>query len=110
MFNSMNRRTVLQFLPAAMAAPLAAAPKIDSSAGFRLGVATYSLRGFPRPQTIEMLKALDVDTVSLKEMHAKIKGDPAEWTQARKDLEAAGIRRSNHDVLERDVHASEHDT
>ena len=92
MFNSMNRRTVLQFLPAAMAAPLAAAPKIDTSAGFRLGVATYSLRGFPRPQTIEMLKALDVDTVSLKEMHAKIKGDPAEWTQARKDLEAAGIR------------------
>ncbi len=75
-----------------MAAPLAAAPKIDSSAGFRLGVATYSMRGFTRPQTITMLKALDVDTVSLKEMHAKIKGDPAEWTQARKDLEAAGIR------------------
>src|SRR5437870_4783311 len=92
MFGRMNRRTVLQILPAAMAAPLAAAPKIDTSAGFRLGVATYSLRGFPRPQTIEMLKTLDVDTVSLKEMHAKIKGDPAEWTQARKDLEDAGIR------------------
>ncbi|MBI2688543.1 MAG: sugar phosphate isomerase/epimerase [Acidobacteria bacterium] len=89
----MHRRTLLQSIPAALAAaPLASASKIDTSAGFRLGVATYSLRGFPRPQTIEMLKALDVDTVSLKEMHAKIKGDPADWTQARKDLEAAGIR------------------
>ncbi|HEU0122896.1 MAG TPA: sugar phosphate isomerase/epimerase [Bryobacteraceae bacterium] len=88
----MNRRTILQMLPAAVAAPLAAAPKIDTSAGFRLGVATYSLRGFTRPQTIEMLKVLDVDTVSLKEMHAKIKGDPSDWTAARKELEAAGIR------------------
>ena len=88
----MNRRTVLQCLPAALAAPLAAAPKIDTSAGFRLGVATYSLRGFPRPQAIEMLKTLQVETISLKEFHAKIKGDEAEWTQARKDLEAAGIR------------------
>lgn len=92
MFRSMNRRTLLQSVPAALALPLAAAPKIDSSAGFRLGVATYSLRGFPRPRAIEMLKALDVDTVSLKEFHAKIKGDEAEWTQARKDLEAVGIK------------------
>jgi sugar phosphate isomerase/epimerase len=91
----MTRRDLLTTLPAAAAAaalPLGAAPRIDTSAGFRLGVATYSLRGFPRPQAIEMLKVLDVDTVSLKEFHAKIKGDPAEWTQARKDLEAAGIR------------------
>ena len=88
----MNRRTLLQSVPAALALPLAAAPKLDSSAGFRLGVATYSLRGFPRPRAIEMLKVLDVDTVSLKEFHAKIKGDEAEWTQARKDLEAVGIK------------------
>ena len=88
----MTRRTLLSTVPAAAFAPLAAAPKIDSSAGFRLGVATYSLRGFVRPQAIEMLKELQIDTVSLKEFHAKIKGDTAEWTQARKDLEAAGIR------------------
>ena len=30
----MNRRTLLQSVPAALAMPLAAAPKIDSSAGF----------------------------------------------------------------------------
>lgn len=88
----MNRRSLLTALPAAALAPLGAAPKIDTSAGFRLGVATYSLRGFVRPQAIEMIKELGVDTVSLKEFHAKIKGDPAEWAQARKDLEAAGIR------------------
>jgi sugar phosphate isomerase/epimerase len=88
----MNRRTLLSALPAAALTPLAAAPKIDSSAGFRLGVATYSLRGFVRPKAIEMLKALEVDSVSLKEFHSKIKGDPADWLQARKDLEAAGIR------------------
>ncbi len=82
-------------LPAAVAAgslPLGAAPKIDSSAGFRLGVATYSLRGFLRPKAIEMLKVLDVESISLKEFHAKIKSDPAEWAQARKDCEAAGLR------------------
>jgi sugar phosphate isomerase/epimerase len=81
-------------LPAmAAAGPLsAAAPKIDSSAGFRLGVATYSLRGFLRPQAIEMLKVLQVDSISLKDFHAKIKGDVADWTQARKDCEAAGLR------------------
>jgi sugar phosphate isomerase/epimerase len=90
----MERRTLLQMLPAmAAAGPLsAAAPKIDSSAGFRLGVATYSLRGFLRPQAIEMLKVLQVDSISLKDFHAKIKGDVADWTQARKDCEAAGLR------------------
>lgn len=91
----MNRRNLLQMLPAAVAAgslPLGAAPKIDSSAGFRLGVATYSLRGFLRPKAIEMLKVLDVESISLKEFHAKIKSDPAEWAQARKDCEAAGLR------------------
>lgn len=91
----MNRRNLLQMLPAAVAAgslPAGAAPKIDSSAGFRLGVATYSLRGFLRPQAIEMLKVLDVDTISLKEFHAKIKSDPSEWTNARKEIEAAGLR------------------
>ena len=90
----MNRRTLLQMLPAmAAAGPLsAAAPKIDSSAGFRLGVATYSLRGFLRPQAIEMLKVLAVDSISLKDFHAKIKGDVADWALARKEFEAAGLR------------------
>ena len=90
----MNRRTLLQMLPAmASAGPLsAAAPKIDSSAGFRLGVATYSLRGFLRPQAIEMLKVLAVDSISLKDFHAKIKGDVADWALARKEFEAAGLR------------------
>jgi len=95
MERNMNRRNLLQMLPAAMAAgslPLGAAPKIDSSAGFRLGVATFSLRGFLRPKAIEMLKVLDVESISLKEFHAKIKSDPAEWAQARKDCEAAGLR------------------
>lgn len=91
----MNRRELFQIVPAAMAAgalPAGAAPAIDSSAGFRLGVATYSLRGFLRPQAIEMLKALNVDSISLKEFHAKIKSDPAEWAKARKDCEAAGLQ------------------
>lgn len=91
----MNRRELFQMVPAAMAAgalPAGAAPAIDSSAGFRLGVATYSLRGFLRPQAIEMLKALNVDSISLKEFHAKIKSDPAEWAKARKDCEAAGLQ------------------
>lgn len=84
---------MLQTIPCALAAGAnASAAKIDGSAGFRLGVATYSLRSFPRPAAIEMLKALQIDTVSLKEFHAKINADPSEWAQARKDFEAAGIR------------------
>jgi hypothetical protein len=45
-----------------------------------------------RPQAIEMLKVLNVDSISLKEFHAKIKSDPAEWAKARKDCEAAGLQ------------------
>lgn len=95
-----SRRGWLGAGAALAAAPLlpsslahAAAGKLDAAPGeFRLGVATYSLRKFDRARTIEFLKELKVETVSVKEFHAKIKSSPEEWAAARKDFEAAGLR------------------
>ena len=87
--NSIPRRAFL----GALALPAFADSRADEkAAGFRLGVATFSLKNFPRARAIEMLQLCKVQAVSVKEAHAKIKDDPAEWTKARKEFEAAGLR------------------
>ena len=68
---------------------LAAAAKADD---IKLGVATYSLREFPRAQAIEIVKKLDVEYVSIKEFHIRYKSTPEEWAQGRKDFEDAGLK------------------
>jgi sugar phosphate isomerase/epimerase len=69
-----------------------AATKAEEEAGFKLGVASYSLRKLSRADAIKALQTLNVKYVNIKEFHAPIaKGTPAEWTQARKDFESAGI-------------------
>lgn len=68
---------------------LAAAAKADD---IKLGVATYSLREFPRAQAIEMIKKLDIENVSIKEFHLRYKGTPQEWAQGRKEFEDAGLK------------------
>jgi sugar phosphate isomerase/epimerase len=69
-----------------------AAPKVEDDAGFKLGVASYSLRKLSRADAIKALQALKVQYVNIKEFHAPIKGTPSEWEQARKDFENAGIQ------------------
>lgn len=93
--HSLSRRALLGSIPAALAIPAIAAPPAradEAAAGFRLGIATYSLRSFPRARAIEMLQLCRVKTISVKEFHAKIKDDPAEWAKARKEFEAAGLK------------------
>lgn len=64
----------------------------ERAAGFRLGAATFSLKNFSRARAIEMLQLCRVEAVSLKEAHARINDNPAEWATARKEFEAAGLR------------------
>lgn len=58
----------------------------------RLGVATYSLREFKRPQAIEMIKACEVKYANLKSMHLPYNLPPAELQAAVKEFEDAGIK------------------
>ena len=90
---SFSRRDLLR---GAAALPLAAsglqAHPMDASAGFKLGVASYSLRSMTRAKAIAALKELDVKYVNIKEFHAKIKSSPEEWAAARRDFDDAGLQ------------------
>ena len=56
-----------------------------------LGVASYSLRNFPRDKTIEMVKALGTPYVNLKSVHLPFELSPEQLAAARREIEAAGL-------------------
>ena len=90
---SLSRRDILR---TAAALPLAAvgaqAHPMDTVAGFKLGVASYSLRSMTRTKAIAALKELDVKFVNIKDFHSKIKVSPEEWAAARKEFEDAELQ------------------
>ena len=92
MKSSTNRRTFL-----ATAAALTAAVKLPriqarSSAGeLKLGVASYSLRKFSRPDAIKILKQIKVTNVSIKSFHLPYELPAAELTSGSDDFRNAGI-------------------
>lgn len=59
--------------------------------GVRLGVASYSLRNFPRAKAIEMTKAIGTPYINFKSMHLPYDASPAEIAAARQEVEAAGM-------------------
>jgi sugar phosphate isomerase/epimerase len=59
--------------------------------GLKLGVASYSLRNFPRAQAIQMTKALGTRFINLKSVHLPYETSPAEIAAARREIEAAGL-------------------
>jgi len=59
--------------------------------GLKLGVASYSLRNFPRAQAIQMTKALGVRFINFKSVHLPYDASPAEFAAARQEVEAAGL-------------------
>jgi sugar phosphate isomerase/epimerase len=63
----------------------------EDSAGFKLGVASYSLRKFSRTQAIEMVKQLNTRYISIKEFHLPISSTPEEIARGRKEFEDAGL-------------------
>jgi sugar phosphate isomerase/epimerase len=70
-------------------------PGVTSSSaadeGFKLGVATYSLRKFNRTQAISMIKQLNVRYVNIKEYHLLIRSTPEQIADGRKEFEDAGL-------------------
>jgi len=57
----------------------------------RLGVASYSLRNFPRAKAIEIVQALGTPYINLKSVHLPFELSPAELAAARQEIEAAGL-------------------
>src|ERR1700704_2042923 len=67
-------------------------PSRGADAGVKLGVASYSLRNFPRAKAIEMTKALGTPYINLKSVHLPYESSSAEIAAARSEVEAAGLR------------------
>jgi sugar phosphate isomerase/epimerase len=57
----------------------------------KLGVASYSLRKFPRAEAIAMVKALRTPYINLKSFHMPYELSSAEIRAARAEVEAAGL-------------------
>ena len=64
----------------------------DEILGFKLGVASYSFRSFPRAEAIKMMQELKIKYASIKEFHLKYTDSPEELEKGRKEFEAAGIK------------------
>jgi sugar phosphate isomerase/epimerase len=74
-------------------APTPAAAKIEQEPwGLKLGVASYSLRSFDRAKAIEMLKALNITWLSIKDFHLKATDTPEQLQAGRKEFDAAGFK------------------
>jgi sugar phosphate isomerase/epimerase len=93
--NDLPRRTFLKV--AALGAASAALTKstvaqtMAPKVGLKLGVASYSLRSFPRDKAIEMTKALGAPYINLKSMHLPYDASAAEIAEARRQIAAAGL-------------------
>jgi sugar phosphate isomerase/epimerase len=68
------------------------APSRAADAVVKLGVASYSLRNFPRAKAIEMTKALGTPYINLKSVHLPYESSPAEIAAARNEVQAAGLQ------------------
>ena len=97
---SLTRRSILKAaaLGAASTAigplsPLAAIPA-DSDAqfhGLRVGICSYSLRSFPLDQTLQDIKRLGVQYLSLKEVHLPLTSTPEQRQQVRAQAQSLGL-------------------
>jgi sugar phosphate isomerase/epimerase len=70
----------------------AASPYSRAAEGLKLGVASYSLRQFPRAEAIEMVKALRTPYINIKSVHLDYDLTPAELAAGRAEFEAAGLQ------------------
>jgi sugar phosphate isomerase/epimerase len=77
--------------PSAMESPAPVSPAATASDTLKLGVASYSLREFPRAKAIEMIQALGTPYVNIKSVHLAYTLSPSEIASARREFEAAGL-------------------
>jgi sugar phosphate isomerase/epimerase len=76
--------------------PAAAATKPSA---LRVGVATYSLRKFPRAQAISMLRELGVRTLSVKEFHLPYRDSAEALAAGRREFDQAGLELASGGVV-----------
>ena len=69
----------------------AASEGTPTGVGFRIGVATYSLREFQRGLAIRMIKRMGVTQVSVKDFHLPYTSTPAEIGKAVNEFKSAGL-------------------
>src|SRR5579864_6450303 len=92
----MGRRRSLLGAPAAGSVlafsdlDIGAAPS-GNDVGFKLGVASYSLRKFPRAEAIRMIQRLGLKYVNIKSYHLPLDSTPDQIREARKEFEDAGL-------------------
>ncbi|MEX0928972.1 MAG: sugar phosphate isomerase/epimerase [Balneolales bacterium] len=66
-------------------------PLSTISGPLKLGVATYSLRNFSRPEAINMIREIGARYVNIKSFHLPEDGTRDELAAGRKDFEEAGL-------------------
>jgi sugar phosphate isomerase/epimerase len=94
MSEDISRRSVLRLVPAAgliAALPAKSQQYHLGGANFKLGVASYSFRKFPREQAIQMTKELGTPYLNVKDFHLSLDSTPAQIEAARKEFAEAGI-------------------
>lgn len=91
MITNTTRRGFLAGSLAMAGAPAGRLLAAAAAEDLRLGVATYSLRKFSRPQAIEMLKKLGVKYVSIKEFHLRYAETPEQTAAGAKEFRDAGF-------------------
>ena len=91
MSDNVSRRELLggALLAFASSSAASAAPAPEP---LKLGVASYSFRKLSRADAIKAMETLKCRYINIKEFHAPIKETEAQWKQARKDFESAGIQ------------------
>jgi len=98
-----DRRTFLTTSAASIIAPYVTSPlsrrappeRSEEERGndaLKLGVASYSLRNFPRTKAIEMVKALGTPYINLKSVHLPYELTPDDLAAGRREIEAAGLQ------------------
>src|SRR5260370_34350658 len=65
--------------------------RLPQPPGVALGVASYSLRNFPRARAIEMVKALGMRYVHFKSVHLPYDLSAANLALAREEIESGGL-------------------
>ncbi|HEV8129748.1 MAG TPA: sugar phosphate isomerase/epimerase [Acidobacteriota bacterium] len=92
---SMNRRSFLAgtaALASLTGITFTRANNDSKGAGIKLGVASYSLRKFPRAKAIAMIKELGTPYLNIKEFHLPYSSTPEELAAGRKEFLDAGLK------------------
>ena len=74
--------------------PLSAAALTSSDQqfhGLRVGIASYSLRGFPLTETLQDMQRLGVRFLSLKDVHLPLNSTPEQRQRVRQQAEDLGL-------------------